>query len=282
MFNKQLMSYKRVGVREATTFTGFCQYHDSETFKPIENSPFAPSQQHSFLLAYRGLCRELYVKKFEYEMIGTYKKSDKGLPLEEQQARQDKVKTYADGVIAGLDDLNYYKGIYDRLLIANDFSDVSYYAILFDTVPDFMCSSAILLEMDFKGNQLQTLQDFSKMNERLKQCTFSLIGTDYGGAAVFSWIGENSLGIRFIESLDSFSDADLPHAISRFSFEFFENVAISPKWWDKLSASNKVYIKSRTQTGRDLTSERNHKCLMDDGLRLVNWNVLTRTRTIVH
>jgi hypothetical protein len=273
-------SYKLVGIKEATTFTGFCQYHDSETFEPIENSPFAPSQQSVFLLAYRALCRELYAKKFQYELISTIEIGDKGLPPEAQRAYQENIKTYKQGVRAGLDDLNHYKSLYDRLLLAGDFSDVSYYAILFDGVPDFMCSSAILLEMDFKGNQLQTLQDFSKTNKRLEQCTFSLIATDSGGAAVFSWIGANPPGIRFVDSLDSFDDADLPHAVTRFSFEFFENVAVSPKWWNNLTAKDKATLQSRTEAGLDLTSERDPRCLMDDGLRVVNWKVVGRTKTI--
>lgn len=280
--NNGSLSHKLIGVRDATTFTGFCQYHDNETFKPIENTPFIPSQQSAFLLAYRAICRELYAKKFQYELIGTLEKGDKGLSPEMQQAFQEYIKTYKEGVKAGLDDINHYKTLSDGLLLAGDFSDVSYYAVLFDTVPDFMCSSAILLEMDFKGNQLQTLEDFSKTNNRLKQITFSLIGTDSGGAAIFSWLGENPLGIRFIDSLDSFSDADLPHAICRFSFEFFENVAISPKWWDDLAAKDKQILESRTQSGLDPASQRSPKCLTDDGLRVVNWKVASRSKVIVH
>lgn len=280
--NNGSISYKLVGVKKATTFTGFCEHHDNEAFKPIESSPFTPSKEFAFLLAYRAICRELHAKKFQHEMIATLEQAYRPLPEQEQLMQQENIKTYREGVTAGLDDLTHHKALYDPVLLSGDFSDVSYYAILFDNVPDFMCSSGILLEMDFRGNFLQTPEDFSKTSERLKQCTFSLIGTDTGGAAIFSWLGPNDLGIRFVDSLNSYSDGDLPHAILRFSFEFFENLAIAPRWWNALSEQNKQALLARIQTGLLLTAERDPKCLMDDGLRLINWRVKKRVRDIVH
>jgi len=48
-----IVSYRSVGVNEASTFTGFCGVHDDRTFKPIEKSGFIASHEHCFLLAYR-------------------------------------------------------------------------------------------------------------------------------------------------------------------------------------------------------------------------------------
>ncbi|MEO8167570.1 MAG: hypothetical protein ABI623_04925 [bacterium] len=276
------LRYSLIGVKKATTFTGFCNYHDTLTFRPIESAPFMPSRESAFLLAYRGICREIYAKRFQSELIKLLRKGDKGKSKEAQENFQAFTDIYESGVQAGLSDLQHHKGIYDTKLLAGDYSDVSYYAVSFDRVPDFMCSSALLLEMDFGGNPLQTPSQFMQLGNRLLQCTFSLIGADSGGYVVFSWIGENSHGMKFIGSLDVCSDEEIPHAIVRFAFEFFENIAISPTWWEGLKKSDRERLQKRTETGLSPMEERSPKCLMDDGLRVVEWKVVAREKHLIH
>ena len=68
-FNHVLTFYKTtdglpklVGWRLASTFNGFCGFHDSSTFEPIENQPFNNTLQQCFLIGYRALCHEVYQK----------------------------------------------------------------------------------------------------------------------------------------------------------------------------------------------------------------------------
>jgi hypothetical protein len=68
--NQGEITLKLTGLKTATTFTGFCNRHDTEIFKPIETVPFNPSSEHAFLLAYRVLCKELYAKMFHKNMCG--------------------------------------------------------------------------------------------------------------------------------------------------------------------------------------------------------------------
>ena len=64
IFNAAVPQYKAIHRNNVLTYPGFCQYHDNRLFSPIEpqkkyvdwSSPL--SQQ---LLAYRTICRELYV-----------------------------------------------------------------------------------------------------------------------------------------------------------------------------------------------------------------------------
>ncbi|MEG7524635.1 MAG: hypothetical protein M3H12_16330, partial [Chromatiales bacterium] len=54
---------KEIGVGVASTFAGFCQKHDNELFKPIDDPYLAPNDEQVFLYAYRCLCREYFVKE---------------------------------------------------------------------------------------------------------------------------------------------------------------------------------------------------------------------------
>jgi hypothetical protein len=57
---------ERIGVREASTFTGFCEYHDRELFRDIDFSPtrtFDPEdKRQAVLLGFRALACEYWKK----------------------------------------------------------------------------------------------------------------------------------------------------------------------------------------------------------------------------
>lgn len=56
-----VIGYKLVGRNEATTFTGLCDEHDREIFRPIDTNDInIENQQHLFLLAYRAVLRGLH------------------------------------------------------------------------------------------------------------------------------------------------------------------------------------------------------------------------------
>lgn len=274
------VSFKLTGIKQATTFTGFCGVHDSETFKEIEDKPFIPSKKTAFLISYRSICKEYYGKTSQFEQIETLLKGDKGLPKELHKPYQEHINLYKSGVELGLEDISSIKREFDSILISNDFETVSYYVIEFNNVPDFMCSGSILLEMDFHGNQLQSLDDFADSTKRLKSCSFNLIATELGGAAIFSWIGESNEAIQFIETLDSLSNEELPHAIVRFAYSFFENIAISPNWWEGIHESNKELLIKRITIGLNPMLNRESNCLQEDGIRFVNWTVKNRHKSI--
>ena len=48
------------GIRQASTFTGYCAYHDDELFAPIEKRALQVNEHHAFLLAYRAMGKEIF------------------------------------------------------------------------------------------------------------------------------------------------------------------------------------------------------------------------------
>ncbi len=54
-------SLKKVGLRRASTFSGFCNAHDTDIFRPIDTKPLsAGDPEQLFLLAYRSVTKELH------------------------------------------------------------------------------------------------------------------------------------------------------------------------------------------------------------------------------
>lgn len=136
-----------------------------------------------------------------------------------------------------------------------------------------MVSTMLNPEVDFDGNVLQTLAP----DAPVEWVSFSLIGTDTGGAAVFAWLGNgNEVARCLIDSLERLPDDQLPDAIVRFAFEMAENTFAAPDWWDDIAPEVQRRLLTRMETGG--VPVRRRDALKDDGLRTVRWNVADRTR----
>lgn len=266
-----------VGIKRASTFTGFCGHHDRVTFEPIEKHPFEGTPQQAFLFGYRAFCREEFAKVAALDNeVPLLRSRDRGRPEDEQRRIQASVAVIERGLRVGLEEVHFYKAIYDDLLRRADYNVAKYYIIQFDRAPEVMCSGATQPEFDFTGRRLQDWSDL-RGGHFLDYISFSLAGTDTGGAAVFSWVGGNRPAEAFIRSLDARTDDGLPQALIRFAFEYFENIYLSPGWWEGLEAGARQRLLERQWTFMGHTSD----CLMDDGIRSVSWTVLGRKTNAV-
>ncbi len=196
------------------------------------------------------------------------------METEKQTLFQESSISMEIGTESGLKSLEKIKESYDQYLIDNDYSNVKYYIIKIRQVPEIMCSSAKYPVYDFQGNKLQDLSDLST---ELDSFTFSIFASDTGGVIVFAWINENhGACTNFVKSLDCFTDDDIPHAIFRFSISYFENIYFSPTWWENLERNDKEYIHNRfVEVAHPMLPYRDD-FLVDDGKRLIAWEVLSR------
>ncbi len=273
-----MVEAKLVGTKIASTFTGFCGFHDNQTFEPVEKQPFQCTQECCFLLAYRIMCKELFLKKADQEHSNQLLRNmDRGRNMYHQLVVQQMAGYRSLGIDAGLRELDFHKGEYDRVVLSKDYSAVHYYVIWLTSTPDFLCAGGLQPEYDFQGN---ILQDLSNVEVILDHITYSIIATPTAGAVVFSWLGDNPSAQNLIRSLDRISDDQLPHAILRFTFEYFENVFTNPIWWESLDEKERTKLMKRQLSGLTPDAERLPKCLCDDGLRLVLWKIIKRESNI--
>jgi hypothetical protein len=207
-----MLSPRLIGVNNASTFTGFCNFHDTKTFEPVEKRPFKGNEQQVFLLGYRALCRELFMKRGMVEHLASIKNFDKGADIGKQIWWQHFVSTIERGEQSSLRHLERYKfSSYDPCLVSDNYSDVYYYIVRIGITPDFLCSGTIFPDYDFCGRRLQTLTNLDEVPQLI---TFSIIATENGGAAILSWVGQTQAGLDLIKSFDSLRDEEISHAHS--------------------------------------------------------------------
>ena len=263
-----------VGLKQASTFTGFCGTHDNSIFDPLESGPFVATPEQCFLLGYRGFAREAFTKKAQYESLEIQRKAARNLHGMKRVMTERMIEAQEASVSIALRDHGVLKPILDGMLMASDFSDVRAYVIEFDAPPAVMCSGSINPEQDFNGAVLVDLADFKKVLEVVNVNCF------YDGRAgflVLSWLSAHDAPCKQLaESLDAVPDSQIGGALVRFMFEFFENVCISPDWWEALSSKQRSTLVDRFLLTTDMFEPRKAHCLADDSLGLPEWQVMSR------
>ena len=243
-----------LGIKLASTFTGFCSKHDNSIFQPLEKKTFTGTQEQCFLLGYRALAREIYTKTAasspELSAIRHY--MDRGRAPTEQRMLQTLNRDYEVGLSAGLKDMSHCKQRYDGILKTQQFDTVRGYVIEFENPPPVMCSFALTPDQDFNGIQLQNMFDLSRIADLLPVTSF--YGGDCGIVA-FSWLAENDSTCRpFIESLKAVPDKRVTAALLRLFFTYSENLHIDPEWWEGLP--EELGTRSSNVLCRRLTSQK--------------------------
>jgi hypothetical protein len=260
---------KLIGIRNASTFPGFCDLHDNATFEPIDNEVFSATAEQCFLLGYRAIARAIFTKRREKKLIPTFWRISNEVPLNKRVAIQCQINAYESVGNLAVSSLELHKSDYDHALLSGTYSDIRFYVLRLKDTPDILCSGILYPEADFDGRSIQS----GVTGTRLDLITYSLIATPTGGAIVFAWEAKSDEScVRLIRLLDSIPNELIPHAIVRLVFQSCENRFLSPAWWDGLDSE------TRDALDQHYLSSSN---LLDDGLRAVSWEIISKQCNII-
>ena len=265
-----------LGIKRASTFTGFCSKHDNNIFEQLEKKTFTGTKEQCFLLGYRALAREIYTKtaasSSELSAIRHY--VDRGRTPTEQRILQTQKKLYEMGLSAGLRDMSHCKQRYDNILNAHQFDTVRGYVIEFENPPPVMCSFGLTPNQDFKGMQLQNLYDLRSVADLLFVTSFH--GGDRG-IVTFSWLAGYDRTCRaFIESLEAISDDLVTAALLTLFFTHCENIHMAPDWWEALPEQTRNALLERFRSSTNFEEAIPKVELATDGISVAPWAVAER------
>lgn len=265
---------KLTGIGVVSTFTGFCGRHDNDIFRPVEDALFLASQEQCFLLAYRALSREIFGKQAQLESLQIQKGVDKGRNPIDQMMIQMATAGMEEGVNAALADQAELKPEYDRILVERDFTNVRAYVIKIEAPPPIMCSGMFAPECCLNGTALQDLADLACVPDYLSISSFF---DGEHGYIVLAWLEHDDVTCRIVaEQLDTIGDDDFASVLTRMLFEYIENLAIQPDWWEALDEGQRQALIERMANSANPMNERKPDCLVDDGIHVPSWGPSTR------
>ena len=115
--------FQEIGRNYATTFKGFCDYHDTVVFQDIETRNFNRETIQFFEYAYRGLTHRLYERKKSLSLIRYQVTTMSG-----DELRNENKKTGYLGRLKleelGISDLEKEKTIFDNAIMTQNYDIV--------------------------------------------------------------------------------------------------------------------------------------------------------------
>lgn len=232
--NNGVFPVEKIGINNASIFYGFCSIHDKKLFSDIENEPIIFSDKQIFLLAYRSIANELYLKlaslDYNKKMLKHKSKISPSMP----PLLDLNITMLEEGTKTSIRDLEFIKQFYDYSLLNNQFSgQMNYYMLIINKIPEIVNSAGWIPTIDFDNNELA---DLLEKDIKYNTLTMNTIRYNDKGAIIFSWHKklecENCL--RFIQSLHNIENKYKSYAILKWLFECNENIYWSIKWWDTL------------------------------------------------
>jgi hypothetical protein len=219
-----------VGLRSASTFPGFCNAHDTEMFRPVEEPGAQLSKENVFLLSYRAIGYEYVMKQYNRANHAVERDNmDRGHEFSKQVMVQNFLDIRLEGVKRALGDIDRWKARYVNAYNANDYSNFHVYGVTFDSVFPFVASGAFMPEYDLTGIPLQKLATSANLDE------LAINVTVLGGVTVasFGWWGDvDGPSSRFVHSFATLPDEEKAKKLAVFVFEHLENVYVKPSWWE--------------------------------------------------
>lgn len=229
---EDLTRMQRRGISAVSTFGGFCSKHDAEIFDPIENHPFSMSREQVFLLMFRTIAKEMFLKRVQLgEIAGLKRLEAVRLGVTEKHVKATSLgESFENGVELGVQELVIDKARMDKMLIEKDFSDIECCVIRCGRTPNLVCSGYYSPFYDFNGNRLQPA---AIRNEKLNSLYCNVIALDRGGWIILAFFKDESDGpLQLVNTLLSTGQVDA--ASAWLSLVHFENAAYQMDWWDAL------------------------------------------------
>lgn len=243
--NKGQLKPKLLGVGKASTFKGFCGEHDRELFSCVETEDFEATPKQCFALFYRAYAKEVYNKKVQYND----KKSNYDLVEKMELSEERKFfmhnyfERYYQGIALAIKDIESLKPVMDDILQLENYKRIRALVLEFEEPLPFMVSGSFYPEQDFNGKKLQNLGSRNFNSFTALGCTS--FASNNKGYFIFSWLDVDSgIVAKFVQSFLNINDRYKFNHLIKMTFNFFENIYISPDWWDKLGKEHQTYLNS--------------------------------------
>ncbi|HLP89681.1 MAG TPA: hypothetical protein VK184_13950 [Nostocaceae cyanobacterium] len=224
---------KKTGRKKATTFTGFCNYHDTKIFIPIESKDYQErDKEQEFIFAYRALAKEYHVKKTSIEIL---KRAINN--TSPQVPAREILELHLEGCQIAMKELEQNKIMFNTALEQKNFEIIETRVIKFYGEFLLAVSSFFAIEQDLKGN---IINDISNFNKELKYFCLTIFPQNGKTYILLSYLKKNKKVLApVIKQISEKSIAEQKIIFSNIVAIYVENFVLSPEKWEKMSDAEK-------------------------------------------
>lgn len=245
-----VIEFESISRHKATTFTGLCNTHDSELFRPIEQNDIDPNDaEHLFLLAYRAVIKEFHatIERF----LGSYSLYNKRFEL----GKYDKAKNWHEKslVIGGFYEASeiflYWENLND-ILKTRQFIDLQHVVIeLQVSTPTLAVNTFFPLivnrqvKMDLTESTIFPLPIGGDQIEMVPSLIFNVFPQEQCHLLIFSYLPEHSEHAHtVIRPIVEASGYNQQYLLSKLILKRCDNFVLQPDIFEAFSDKKKEDI----------------------------------------
>ena len=230
---------KPIGKGIASTFMGFCDFHDSTLFSPIENDPYEDTEEHWFLHSYRAFAimqhrKTEQIKAFESD--AEFNKIMGGI-----------IPQSLEGTYIGFQEGEAIREKFNEILESKDYGALDCLEIRYPDFHPIAASASMTPKYSPKTNT--KLNYHTDPDIPYEFVFFNLIPDEDGSILIMSCFLDSPKSEMYINEFAELPDLIQKKVLSSILIGEVENVFISPFVYNKMTESEKqILIKELSGT----------------------------------
>jgi hypothetical protein len=253
-------SFEPWGVRRASTFEGFCSYHDTQLFNRIDKPIVAFDDEVILQLHYRAMSYEFFHKKTSIEFLKKLLSSEEAYynPLYEM------LDATKERDVIALNDLKQELSVCERAMVTkNANKDVKATVFSFDDMAPIMCTGGWAPAHTIDKKKMLFQEDMKSLAP-LIGLTLGIDANNKSFWALTYTADKNVYVQEFIRNLQKYKDKRLLDIAVLFCLQKSQNSCCRPSWYNNLQKWRKDFI----ERGFNEIDENQHEPVV--GVNLLN------------
>ena len=223
---------RKISKNKATTFYGFCEYHDSYLFKDIELKEYKNEIKQNFLFAYRVLAQEYHKKERVISSLQNCVKENSSILVSPIMVENYRMMDLARKDIRELLD------IFNTSYINENFDILYNYVYKFEQQCRFAVTTMYVPASTLDGEEL--IDIYSKEKDRLPSVFLTVIPGNDCSYLVMSCLKLDYAKIKkYFDDIEELDENKLKRFLNWTLPTYSENIVLSPKLWEAWSEKAK-------------------------------------------
>ncbi|WP_156403352.1 SEC-C domain-containing protein [Holzapfeliella floricola] len=258
------LEFKKIGKNQASTFNGFCKYHDEIYFTKIEDEKYKNTSEQNFWYAYRAWALETHrlyrLKKF-YSYVCRDNPQLTQNPLFYYKYQELEL-TIKDSNI----EFEKFKKVYDN----NQFDSLETFSKELNFKVGFTATTAVGVDIDPRGHPAADIYNYDEQLV-IPSLFISVLPQKETTLLIVSRFKEDSCYDNIIDSLKTVSTDTVFDYITYCLSQFSENIYFSPKTIDNLEEKQRrLLLKAFVGTASFTIQDRIETTIAAQNIRLFN------------
>jgi len=228
--------FEKVSRNKVTTFTGFCEYHDSNVFRSIETTKYLGTEEQNFIFAYRAFSQEYWKKLMRQKNLQNAFRNKPSLLKIVGMVENYRLQSL------NWSEMRETKQIFDDVIKNKEYSSICTLRRELPHCYDFAFVCTYNPEYDLVKNVLNDV--FSHQKERMKPVFMTVIPIENKQNILISFLREDSdFFTVYLQQINDLNDTDFRKFINNVAAICTENLVISKRLYDKW---NEIEIRGET------------------------------------